>query len=123
MPQIEAMMAIHDRGQVTIKELARALDVSAPSASSMVDRLVDVGALTREQSKLDRREVVVRLSPDAVEHMDAMERHILQSIVVMIEKIGPEYARMWCEVYEKLREAVGEVDEAMRREEDEAVTS
>jgi len=42
-PQMTALMTVRERGQVTIKELAEGLGVSAPSASVMVDRLVEMG--------------------------------------------------------------------------------
>jgi len=112
LPQMNMVMVVKDRGTVTIKELAEALSVSAPSASAMVDRLVDLGVLIREQSQVDRRVVEVRVSPGADQHICAMERHILHAIAELLEKIGPEYSEMWCEVYSKIDEVLGTPDAA-----------
>ncbi|GMV99935.1 MAG: hypothetical protein AMXMBFR84_10740 [Candidatus Hydrogenedentota bacterium] len=102
IPQLNMLAAVRDRGQVTIKDLAEALEVSAPSASTMVDRLVDIGAVTREQSQVDRREVVVQLTEMGDNAVHATESLILEFIVDLLEKAGPETARMWCTVYDRI---------------------
>ena len=66
MPQIHAVHVTRDRGHVTVTELADMLGVSPPSASAMVDRLVEKGVFKREQSREDRRKVVVSVSSNMV---------------------------------------------------------
>lgn len=105
-PQFNAVMAVRDRGAVTIKELAEALQVSAPSASAMVDRLVEMGILTREQSQVDRREVVVSVSERGCASLSVLEEQILQAIESLLEKLGPEDARQWAAVYERIRSVI-----------------
>ncbi len=106
MPQAHTLKSIRQRGQVGIKELAAAMDVSAPSASAMVDRLVELGAVTREHSQLDRREVVVQATAAGEQTIDLIEAFILQSIAELLEEIGPEHAQMWCDVHTKIREVL-----------------
>ncbi|MBI4556990.1 MAG: MarR family transcriptional regulator [Candidatus Hydrogenedentes bacterium] len=114
VPQINMLSTIRKRGQVTIKELAELLRVSAPSASSMVDRLVEMGGLSREQNKLDRREVVVRITAEAEEAIEQTERQMFEGIAEILERMGPEDARKWCEVYERIR-AILETDPDVQR--------
>ena len=116
MPQAHTLKMIRQRGQVGIKELAGAMQVSAPSASAMVDRLVELGAVTREHSRLDRREVVVRATPAGEQTIDLIEGFILQSIAQLLEEIGPKHAQMWCDVHTKIREVL----EAQRANTDDA---
>ena len=106
IPQMSALRTIRDLGQTTIRDLAEALHVSAPSASVMVDRLVEMGMVTRQQSQVDRREVVVRPSPGGEEALAIVERHILESIVELLDGVGPEYAEMWCTVYARIRDVI-----------------
>lgn len=103
LAQINMVMLVHDRGQATVKELAEALQVSPPSVSSMVDRLVEMGVLTREQSQIDRREVVIRLAADTESDIEAVERLALGALVEILEKIGPDCAEMWCEVHRRVQ--------------------
>lgn len=104
MPQIHAVHVTRDRGQVTITELAEMLGVSPPSASAMVDRLVEKGVFKREQSREDRRKVVVSVSNKAMEQFEVIEKNILQSLIKLVEGIGPETTRKWCEVLKRVRE-------------------
>ena len=104
LAQIHAVNVTRDRGQVTITKLAEMLGVSPPSASAMVDRLVEKGILIRNHSKKDRRKVVVRVAEDAVNTFDKIEENILESFIRLVEGIGPETACKWCEVLERVRE-------------------
>ena len=103
-PQIHAVHVTRERGTVTVTELADMLGVSPPSASAMVDRLVEKGVFKREQSREDRRKVVVSVSSKALEQFDVIEKNILQSFINLVEGIGPDTARKWCEVLKRVKE-------------------
>lgn len=96
--QTHMVMTVREQGQVTIKQLAQTLCVGAPAASAMVDRLVEMGILTREANPNDRREVLVRVSPREESEIQAMERRHLQHTVDLFDKIGLDCARMWGEL-------------------------
>lgn len=103
IPQYHTIMVVRMWGQITMTELSAQLGVSPPSASAMVDRLVGKGILIREHSREDRRKVVVRISPEALKDIEGLEDTILRSFVELVEKIGPETARKWCEVLERVK--------------------
>lgn len=107
-PQIQMMITIKMMEECTISELAESLSVSAPSASTMVDRLVEKSALIRERSKKDRRVVVVQLSESARSQIEHMEKAMLESFMKTIEKIGPELTEDWCNVISRVNEALQE---------------
>ena len=121
--QSNVMMAIEEWGELSIKELADTLHVSRPSASAMVDRLVEMGMLVREQSQLDRREVRVRLSPSGTVHFQEMERQILEYISALLVQLGPSCSTQWCEVYARIRDiiAIEKATEAAHYEKKEGV--
>jgi len=108
--QFSTLAAIHDLGEMTLKEIAEATHVSPPSASNMVDKLVEAGVLNREHSKIDRREVHVTISPSGLKAMKAVESRILEALIELLDGIGPEHAKMWCEVYEHIEQYVQETD-------------
>jgi len=103
MPQYHAIMVVRMQGQITMTELSEQLGVSPPSASAMVDRLVGKGILIREHSRKDRRKVVVRVSPEVRKNIEGVEETILRSFVELVEKIGPQTARQWCQVLERVK--------------------
>lgn len=108
MPQLDAVRAARLHGEVTITELSRVLGVSAPSASAMVDRLVERGILRRERSRQDRRKVAVRVSNEVADDIRHIENKILSAFVDLVEKLGPEAAEKWCEVLSQVKEILDE---------------
>ena len=105
-PQMHTLMALRSQGQMTMKELAETMGVSASSTSAMVDRLVEMGAVEREHSQVDRREVVVRVTEIGDHTIEVMEHHLLDSLVDLLDRIGPDYAQQWCDVYAQVRKAL-----------------
>ena len=105
-PQMNMLMVIRDHGPLTVKDLASRLRVSAPSVSAMVERLVELGAVSREPDPSDRRRVTIAITQKARQAIGDIEAHILISIVELLEKVGPEYARTWSEVYERVSEII-----------------
>lgn len=103
VPQMNMIMVIRVREAVSASELAALLGVSPPSVSAMVDRLVERGLLTRTPCDQDRRKVVIRVSPEAIEDIARMETMVLGSFVELVEAVGPETSRKWCDVLRQIK--------------------
>ena len=100
--QVHAIRLIRKHEELAMSELADLLGVSPPSASTMVDRLVDKGVLSREHSTEDRRKVVVRISPEAVKKIELVESSIIQLFEGLVAKLGPETTQQWCQVLKRI---------------------
>jgi DNA-binding MarR family transcriptional regulator len=105
--QMQVVLATRERGELTVSELAHMGGVSPPSASAMVERLVEKGILVREQSREDRRKVLVQVSPEAEKFIGRAEEGMLQIFVELVEKIGPDTASRWVEVLKRVEEVIG----------------
>ena len=101
--QLNMIMMVRIREAVSVTELAALLGVSPPSVSAMVERLVERGLLTRTPSNRDRRKVVIRVSPQAIENIARVEAIILSSFVELVEAVGAETTQKWCDVLEKVK--------------------
>ena len=101
--QFTLLLAVRNRDGVSIKEIADSLGVTTSSVSTMVERMVEARILTREPNPTDRRGVVVRVSPDVKRVIDPLERQALKILVDLLEKLGPEWARMWREIHARIR--------------------
>lgn len=98
LSQFQMVRLVYRLKQAGIKELAMHLDVAAPSASAMVDRLVERGILDREQSREDRRRVEVRVAPAAARQVKKVEDAIRNNLERLAERIGPAMTRRWYQV-------------------------
>jgi DNA-binding MarR family transcriptional regulator len=105
-PQMNMLMVIKVREAVSVTELAALLNVSPPSVSTMVDRLVERGLLTRTPSDQDRRKVVIRVTPDALKDIAQVEEMILGSFVELVDAVGPETTQKWCEVLHQIKQVL-----------------
>ncbi|MCA9858175.1 MAG: winged helix-turn-helix transcriptional regulator [Thermomicrobiales bacterium] len=66
LPQIKALIFLYNNGECSMSELAAGLAVSLPSASELVDRLVDRDLVIRTRDTVDRRRVLIALSEPAI---------------------------------------------------------
>ena len=112
--QMHALMLIQKREKVSISELAALMGVSAPSASAMVERMVEKGALTRAPSVRDRRRMEVRIAPAVQEDFERVNEVLLAAFERLVAKAGAETARMWCEVLERLKQVLDAEETAVR---------
>ncbi len=102
--QFHTIMMIRKKGKVSLKELAHMQQISPPSASAMVDRLVEKGVLKRDQSQKDRRQVEISLTDNALLRHERVEEAVFSSFVELIEKLGPETTGKWCDVLEEVHQ-------------------
>lgn len=104
--QMRAIKLVKTRGPLSITKLAKALHVSSPSASTMVERLVEKGVLRREPDPADRRKVLVSVSPDMLSTIEQIEKNIFGSFVALVDKVGPEIAENWCRILDRIEEII-----------------
>jgi len=108
--QLNAITIVSKQGPLSMGTLAEQLGITAPSASAMVDRLVEKGILLREHSSEDRRKVEVRISPEAVKQIAAVEESLFKLFHGLVEKLGPETTRKWCDVLASIQKVILEDD-------------
>lgn len=62
MPQLKALMVLHDRGAVRVGEIAQRLAMSPNATTAVLDRLEDEALIRRQPDPSDRRAVLVGLT-------------------------------------------------------------
>jgi len=62
MPQLKMMMILYVNGPARMSDIAAGLDITLPTTTSLVDRLVEKHYVIREDLADDRRVVLCRLS-------------------------------------------------------------
>jgi MarR family transcriptional regulator, organic hydroperoxide resistance regulator len=87
VPQYQLLEALWSAPELCVGELAETAGVAAPTATRMLDGLARDGLIARRHSEVDRRSVLVRLTPageTAVEQAHdvvvAWRRQVLESL-------------------------------------------
>jgi DNA-binding MarR family transcriptional regulator len=62
MAQVKVLMTLSFKGPTAISKLAEAMSISHPTASQLVDRLVQAGLVERVEQATDRRFTLARLT-------------------------------------------------------------
>jgi len=65
--QARALFMLAARKELTVSQLAKLLDVGNPTASILVQQLVERELVTRTEDNSDRRHTIIRLSPKGQE--------------------------------------------------------
>lgn len=60
--QISYLQVIDEHGDITFSDLAKCEDISKPTVTEMVNRLIDRGCVYKERSSKDRRVSYIRLT-------------------------------------------------------------
>jgi DNA-binding MarR family transcriptional regulator len=74
MGQLKAMVVLTEQGRQTVGGLARALNISEPSASLLVDKLVTRGLVGRDTDPSDRRRTLVATTEQGDQLMGRLRR-------------------------------------------------
>jgi DNA-binding MarR family transcriptional regulator len=73
MAQMRVLMLLGVIGETRMSDLAPQLGISLSTLSSLVDRLVDAGFVTRRTDARDRRSVLVSLAPAGTDLLDSFQ--------------------------------------------------
>jgi DNA-binding MarR family transcriptional regulator len=67
MAQLKTLMTLYRSGALSIGQIAEMLGIGQPTASHLVDRLVQTQLVLRTEDPLDRRRTLAQLAPDGQE--------------------------------------------------------
>lgn len=100
--QLKTAMQVSIHQPISLNELAKKLGVSAPSASVMVDRLVEKDVLTRESDPSDRRRVQLNVHERVEKDMNEMHQRFHQAFEHIAKQMGNETIDQWFNVMQQL---------------------
>lgn len=109
--QVRALLALNYLGPCRLKTFASSLQISGPAASEMVDRLVEMNFVEREQDPDDRRRIVLRLTPAAKERVEKHETFTLERIAAIMDRLSPQEVEAWLETSAAIDQAIESLEE------------
>ncbi len=83
------LLFVLSEGPHNLSELARKHQVSLPTMSNSISRLVDRGLVQRRQSEEDRRQIVIELTVEG-QHLLALIKKQVEAHIAEILKATPE---------------------------------
>jgi DNA-binding MarR family transcriptional regulator len=87
--QIRIMKLLRRCGPMTMNDLALATEVSAPTVSGIVKRLVTQGIVSRTPAPHDGRVIVVDLTPEGLAAMNAFRQSRIDALQQKLAALDP----------------------------------
>ncbi len=88
--QMRALFIVAKHGPLSVSALAKAIDASLASTSSLADRLVKAGYVKRQPDPEDRRRVSLIATGRGQEAADALMRRFHERFERLIEAMSPK---------------------------------
>jgi MarR family transcriptional regulator, organic hydroperoxide resistance regulator len=95
MAQLKGVLVLGRKGELPVGGLARQLSVGLPTASAVVDRLVEHGLVLRHEDPADRRRTLVRLSPQGEELLDRLRQGTRELWAQWLHRLSDEDLAAW----------------------------
>ena len=105
MGQLKAMMVLAKQ-QLTVGGLARALNLSEPSASLLVEKLVTRGLAARETDPADRRRTMVVATEEGVLLVERLRRSRREQLAGWLEQMDECDMRALAQGLDALADAI-----------------
>lgn len=106
LQQLKLLLLVHFHGEQNMRDLAGILNVSLPTISGAVDRLVERGLLTRREEPSDRRIRLVAISADGERQVNEIEEAGSRFGRDLLEVLDTDTLRHYARAHVQLAEAL-----------------
>ncbi|GGK91990.1 transcriptional regulator [Planomonospora parontospora subsp. parontospora] len=93
LPQFRMLVVLATHGQTKLVTLAERLSVNPSTAMRMADRLAGTQLIVREINPHNRRETLIRLTPQGRRIVDEVTARRSEEIAAIVSRMSPEQCR------------------------------
>ena len=89
VPQFRTLVYLQRHPGASVSDVAGHLGVTLPTASALIERLVQRGLVSRERAPQERRRVVLHLTPAGTAMVDVSRRHTVARLEERLAALDP----------------------------------
>ena len=105
MPQTKIMLVLYVQGPTRMSDIAFEMDVTLPTATSLIERLVEKNYVLRETLLGDRRVVLCRLSEVGREAISRIWQSARDKAKELLDAVDASKLELFAEVIQAIHEA------------------
>lgn len=98
------LMMIEGRSGITVKDIAKTLNITSSAATQLIDGLVTSGYVGREEHAEDRRKVTLSLSSKTKRQVEKMKNESIEQFLKFFEVFSDREFRQFVSLHQKLFE-------------------
>lgn len=102
LPRLAVLGYVREAGEPTMKSVAAFLHIMPPSATALIDGLVEAGLLERRADPGDRRSIRLRLTAKGKTFINTRFREVDRQMARMFGKLTPQEQDQLIRLFEKL---------------------
>jgi DNA-binding MarR family transcriptional regulator len=101
-PQYLLLGFLTQHKQLTMTEIAQRMGHTTAAATGLVDRLENLGLVSRAHASEDRRKVEVQPTAEGAALVAAVRDDMVDNLLKMMEHLEPAEQKAWVRIYEKI---------------------
>lgn len=106
--QLQVLGLLHELGPTTVSRIALQLGITPPSASGIVDRMVEAGLVDRHRGEEDRRVVTVTITAAGREALHTSLGGRREMLETVLSQLDDDELRDTVRVIERLEKAIAQ---------------
>ncbi|MCK2218768.1 MarR family transcriptional regulator [Actinomadura sp. ATCC 31491] len=114
LPQFRMLVVLSAHGETKLVTMAELLDVNSSTAMRMADRLAAAGLIVRKVNPHNRRESLMRLTPEGRRLVDDVTARRRAEIAAIISRMTPAQAHALIDAMAAFNQAGGEAPAGQR---------
>lgn len=101
-PQYFLLGHLDQKGAATMTEIAQKMGHTTAAATGLVDRLENLGYITRSHALEDRRKVVVEITEKAQSLVHRIREDMVRNVQKVMNHLTPDEQTSWLHIYQKI---------------------
>lgn len=101
-PQYLLLGFLVQNEQLTMSEIAQKMGHTTAAATGLVDRLENMGMVTRVHDRTDRRKIFVQPTEEGSALVTSVRDDMVDNLLKLMDVLEPEEQKAWVRIYEKI---------------------
>ncbi len=97
-----------NEGTAYPKVLSKKLSVSTARIASLLNHMDEKGLVTRSPDPTDSRQVIVRITPEGIDHINQIRTDVVEHTAQVLEKLGEKDAQEYIRIQKKIYQLYSE---------------
>ncbi|GLC30069.1 MarR family winged helix-turn-helix transcriptional regulator [Clostridium omnivorum] len=110
LPHFQAMFILEETGVMSVTELAKALMVSKPNVTPIVQKLVDKDFVERFQDKKDRRYIYIKLTESGTDFLSKHKDIVTEGLKKKLSSISKRDLEKLAIALTDLKDILGKIE-------------